>query len=94
MVGPSLLTIVTTIGATPSVLVDIQGSVDNTDWWNIPYADAATPTTVAVAQLAAITTAATFRKILPGYYPWRFMRLLYTANTNVTVTATVVAFPG
>lgn len=90
-VGPALLTLVTTIGATPTVTIDIQGSADNVDWWDVPYADIATPTTIAVAQLV-ITTAATFRKILQPQAPWRYLRLLYSANTNVTTTATLFAF--
>lgn len=90
-VGPALLTIVTTIGATPTVTVDIQGSVDLVDWWNVAYADQATPTVVAIAALV-ITTAATFRKILQAQQPWRYLRLNYSANTNVTVTATLWPF--
>lgn len=90
-VGPALLTIVTTVGATPTVTVDIQGSADGVDWWDVPYADAATPTTVAVAALT-ITTAATFHKILQPQAPWRYLRLLYSANTNVTITATLFPF--
>jgi hypothetical protein len=92
--GSSLLTVVTTIGATPSVLIDIQGSADLTDWWNVPYADIATPGTVTVAQLGPVTTATTLRKILSGYIPWRFLRLNYSSNTNVTLTATIFCFPG
>lgn len=87
--GAALLTIVTTVGATPTVTVDIQGSVDGADWWNVPYADVATPTTVSVAQLAPITTATTNRKILQPNAPWRYLRLNYTANTNVTLTVSV-----
>ena len=90
-VGPALLTIVTTIGATPTVTIDIQVSADGVDWWNVPYADIATPGTVAVAALV-VTTATTLRKIIQSQIPYRYLRLNYSANTNVTITATLFAF--
>lgn len=91
-VGPALLTIVATVGATPTVTIDVQGSADLVDWWDVPYADIATPTTIAVAALT-IVTASTVRKILQPEAPWRYLRLLLSANTNVTLTsATLFAF--
>ena len=91
-VGPALLTIVTTVGSTPTVTIDIQGSADGVDWWNVPYADIATPGTVAVASLV-VTTATTNRKIIQPQVPYRFLRLNLSANTNVTIaTATLFAF--
>lgn len=84
--GPALVQIVSTIGATPTVTVAIEGSLDGTTWFSIPYSDPATPDTVAVATFA-ITTATTTRKYLQANRPWRFMRLNYSANTNVTLTA-------
>jgi hypothetical protein len=88
-VGPALLTIVSTVGATPSVLVDIQGSADGTDWFNVAYATQAAPETPTVVQVGPITTAVTSRFILRPDQPWRFLRLNYSANTNVTLTATL-----
>lgn len=87
---PCLLEITTTVGATPTVTVDVQGSADGVTWWNVPYAEVATPQTFAVAALV-ITTAGTRRLILPRDVPWRFLRLSYSANTNVTVTSAKVA---
>jgi hypothetical protein len=89
--GPALLKITTTIGATPTVTIAVEGSVDGTNWFNIAYADSATPTTVAVATFA-ITTATTVYKLLQVDQPWRFVRLTYSANTNVTSTADVWTF--
>lgn len=89
--GPALLKITTTIGATPTVTIAIEGSADGTNWFNIPYADSATPTTIAVATFA-ITTATTVYKLLQVDQPWRFVRLTYSANTNVTSTADVWTF--
>lgn len=88
---PSLLEITTAVGATPTVTINVEGSVDGVTWWNVAYSELATPQTYAVAALV-ITTAGTRRLILPPNYPWRFLRLSMSANTNVTVTADVTVF--
>lgn len=93
LVGPAYLTIVTTVGATPTVTVDIQGSVDASDWWVPSYAALSAPETPIVTTPAAtITTATTNRFILRPWQPWRYLRLNYSANTNVTITATLYVF--
>ena len=90
--GPALLEIVSTIGATPSVTVNIQGSVDGVNFFNIPYCEVATPETPSVASFA-ITTATTTRKILRPNHPWRFIKFVLSANTNVTIaSATLYQF--
>ena len=89
--GPALLTIVTTVGATPTVTVAIEGSADGSDWFSVAYSTTAAPETVAVATFA-ITSAATTRMILRPNHPWRYLRLTYSANTNVTSTATLAVF--
>jgi hypothetical protein len=73
--------ITSAIGATPTVTVNIQGSVDGTNFFNIPYALVATPETLTIAAIT-ITTAVT----TPNQ-AWRFLQLVYSANTNVTLTA-------
>ncbi|MEV0963266.1 hypothetical protein AB0J25_11870 [Streptomyces sp. NPDC049910] len=88
---PALLTITTTVGATPTCTYAIEGSADGVDWFPVSYADAATPETPAVATFD-ITTETTARKILRTGQPWRFLRLTYSANTNVTNTADVAIF--
>lgn len=88
---PALLTIVTTVGATPTCTYAIEGSADGVGWFAVAYADPTTPETPAVATFA-ITTATTTRKILRADQPWRFLRLTYSANTNVTNTADVHVF--
>jgi hypothetical protein len=87
----SLLTIVTTVGATPTCTYAIEGSVDGVDWWPVAYADFATPETMSVATFV-ITTATTSRKIMRQHHPWRFLRITYSANTNVTSTADLWVF--
>jgi hypothetical protein len=89
--NPALLTLVTTVGATPTLTVAIEGSADGVTFFNIGYALPATPETVAVANVV-ITTATTSRYILRANQPWRYLRLTYSLNTNVTVTASVVVF--
>jgi hypothetical protein len=87
----ALLDIVSTVGATPTVTVNVLGSADGINYWNIPYSLPAAPATLAVAALT-ITTAATTRLLLAAGYPWRFLKLNYSANTNVTLTANAWIF--
>ncbi|WP_460067380.1 hypothetical protein [Streptomyces sp. YKOK-I1] len=88
---PALLAITTAVGATPTCTYAIEGSADGTNWFAVSYAAPATPDTGAVATFA-ITTAGTTLKILRPDQPWRFLRLTYSANTNVTNTADVTVF--
>lgn len=84
---PGAIVITTTIGATPTVTVNIQGSADGSAFYNIPYALVATPSTFVVAALT-ITTAVTTTYLLQVDQAWRYLKLVYSANTNVTITAT------
>lgn len=88
----ALLEVITTVGATPSLTFDIQGSCDGTNFFNVAYATAAAPETATVATPAAITTATTTRFIMRKDQPWRFLRLNITANVNVTVSANLYQF--
>lgn len=87
----AMLAITTTVGATPTCTYAIEGSADGTNWFAVSYADPATPDTGAVATFA-LTSAGTTLKILRPDQPWRFLRLTYSANTNVTNTADVTVF--
>lgn len=86
--GPVVIEITSTVGATPTVTVAIEGSMDGGDWYPIPYRD----TPIAADSLAtfAITTATLTRKFLPVDHAWRYVRLNYSANTNVTLSAEVL----
>jgi hypothetical protein len=88
--GPCLLKVTTTVGATPTVTVNIVGSMDGTNFYNVAYALIATPETIAVAAIT-ITSATTNYYVLRANQPWRYVKLVYSANTNVTLT--VDAFP-
>jgi VCBS repeat-containing protein len=81
------IVITSTVGATPTVTVNIQGSVDGTNFFNIPYSLVATPKTFVVTAIT-ITTAVTTTYLLQETIPFRFVKLVYSANTNVTLTAT------
>lgn len=84
--NPGALTILSAIGATPTVKVDIQGSVDGTNFFNIPYALAATARTFILTQIT-ITTATTNTYFLQELVPWNYLKCVYSSNTNVTLTA-------
>lgn len=84
---PGAIVITSAIGATPTVTVNIQGSADGSAWFNIPYALVATPSTFVVAAIT-ITTAVTTTYLLQANQPWVYVKLVYSANTNVTLTAT------
>lgn len=88
MRGSCLLKITSTVGATPTVTVNIQGSADGTNFYNVAYALSASPETVAVSAIT-ITSATTGYYILRPNHPWRFVKLVMSANTNVTLTSDV-----
>jgi len=85
--GPASVVLTTTVGGTPTVTVKILGSVDGTNFYNVAYSLVATPETVAVANIT-VTTATTTTYLLRPNHSWRFLKLNYSANTNVTSTAT------
>ena len=89
--GPATLKIVSTIGATPTVTVNIQGSVDGTNWFNVPYSTTAAPSTFVLTALT-ITTAVTSHYYLQPTYGWRYLKLVMSANTNVTLTSDLWVF--
>lgn len=78
--------ITSAIGATPTVTVNIQGSVNGSQWFNVPYSLVATPRTFVLTAVT-ITTAVTTSYLLQENIPYRFLKLVLSANTNVTLTA-------
>jgi len=83
--GPAILTIVTTIGATPTATYQVEGSLDNSAWNPLSSADSATPT-VFTTSTFVITTATTTVRIINPDVPWRYIRVTISAVTNVTST--------
>lgn len=86
--GSCLLKIDSVAGATPTVTVSLLGSADGTNFYNIAYANSATPETAAVATFAITTTTTGYYILRPGH-PWRFFKINMSANTNVTLTSNV-----
>jgi len=84
-VGPALLRIVTTIGATPTCTYAVEGSNDGAAYFPVQYADSASPQTLVITTFV-ITTATTVRLLIPVNLPVRFLRVTYSLNTNVTNT--------
>lgn len=87
--GPGALVISNVGTGSPTVNVDIQGSVDNINFFNVGYALVATPTTAAVAQIAITATATTTYLLLPDQ-AWRYLRVV--TSTVVTETYTVTYY--
>jgi hypothetical protein len=81
------LVITSAVGATPTVTVNIRGSVDGVNWVNIPYSAENTFSATWVTTALTITTAKTGFYVLQPGMGWRMLKLVYSANTNVTLTA-------
>lgn len=81
--GPAQVIITTTVGATPTCTYLLEGSLDGAAWVAQEYADSATPTVKTTATFV-ITTATTKTLIVSDNVAWRFLRLTYSLNTNVT----------
>lgn len=80
-----LVRMTSTVGATPTATIALQGSKDNTTWFAVDYSDSATPSVYTQATFA-ITTAATIQKMIRPHQNFKFIRFNMTANTNVTIT--------
>jgi hypothetical protein len=81
-----VLRIVSTIGATPTVTVNILGSNDGISFFNIPYSPLAAVAGQWTFAAIVITTAVTSLYSLMAGQEWRFIKLNMSANTNVTLT--------
>ena len=87
--GPShkggAVRIVTAAGATPTCTYLIEVSVDGSVWTAATWADVSTPTVDSTATFVITTTGVT-TKIVKQPAFWRFIRVTYSANTNVVNT--------
>lgn len=84
-VGPGAVVIASTAGTT--VTVNILGSADGTNFYNVAYALVATPDTTTVAALT-ITTTVTTSYLLKADQAWDYLKLNLSANTGMTLTCT------
>lgn len=85
-----VLRIVSTVGATPTVTVNIKGSVDGTQFYNVPYSVlASAPNGYTVAPLTITTATTAYYVLMPGQ-SWVYLKLVMSANTNVTLTTDIL----
>lgn len=91
VLSAALIRITTAVGATPTCTYVVEGSADNVNWVPAAIADPATPETMSVATFT-ITTAGVTLKIVRPNHPWRYLRMTYSANTNVTNTADIFVY--
>jgi hypothetical protein len=84
----ALVRLVTTIGLTPTCTYSIKGSEDGTNFTALSVADASTPTTFS-ASTFIVTTANTFVKLVKPGQRYRYLKVTYSLNTNVTNTVDV-----
>jgi hypothetical protein len=83
---PPILRIVSTIGATPTVTVNIMGSVDGVTFSNVFYSPLAAIAGLYTNAAIVITTAVTSLYALAPGAPWNFLKVVMSLNTNVTLT--------
>ena len=81
----------TTIGATPTCTYALQGSNDQSTWSQLTTALSTTPATF-ISTTFVLTTAGTIFYYIRPSQPFRYVRVLYSANTNVTNTADLIVF--
>ena len=84
-------------GATPTVTVTVQGSVDAafTSPVTLSIADSATPQTFSAAAFIVTTASAwTVYKVVQPHQNYQFLRVNYSLNTNVTALAADVWYMG
>lgn len=87
---PPVLRIVSAVGATPTVTVQILASFDGTNWFRCPYQSiGAAPGAWSVADLVITSAATGLYALMPGQ-GWNFLKLNMSANTNVTLTSDVL----
>jgi hypothetical protein len=85
-----VLRIVSTVGATPTVTINIRGSVDGVTFYNVPYSPLASAAGDWVTAPLVITTAATAYYVLMPGRAWNYLKLVMSANTNVTLTTDIL----
>lgn len=88
--GPVGLVIANVRTASGTTTLTIQGSADGTNWYAIPYALVATPSTFVVTALTLTTTATTTYLLQPDQ-AWMYLRTLMASTTDESVTVT--AYP-
>lgn len=60
----------------------IQGSADNVNWWNAPYALVGTPTTFVATAITVASTESAGYIMQPGI-PWRYLNVAVSGNSGI-----------
>lgn len=77
--------VVEAVGATPTVTYKWQGSIDNTNWYDLPYVtDASDTISQATRVVTAVGATVNYADTANGARKFKWVRLVTTANTNVT----------
>ena len=92
------IAITSVIGTAPVTnLVDIQGSIDGVNWFNVIYTALTTPQTAIAGTQLTITTATTTNYLLPNAntpatngQTWRYFKLKFSSSTNIIMSASLV----
>jgi hypothetical protein len=90
--GGAVVLAATIGGSTHTSKVDIQGSADGINWFNIPYSLVATPRTFVITQLTVATTVTT-TYLLQELIFWRFLWLAFSTSNNIAFNPTVTVVP-
>lgn len=85
---PLLVRVVTTIGLTPTCTYAIEGSTDNTTFAALEFADLSDPLTFGTSTFILTTETTVVKLVKPGQ-KFRYLRTVYSLNTNVTNTVDV-----
>lgn len=80
-----IVRIITVVGSTPTCTYALEVSTDGETFTAATYADIDTPDT-DTTDTFALTTATIAQKIIKDNGAWRYFRVTYSANTNVTNT--------
>jgi len=88
MARPAVLRITTTVGATPTCTYQIEGSPDGISFHPLATYDTSGAANATGATFTVTTATSTWR-VVPVDTPWSFLRITYSANTNVTNTADI-----
>lgn len=89
--APALLKITTAVGLTPTCTYLIEGSADGANWFPLPWIDTAAAIAGSVATFL-LTAAGTVYRTIPAGYPWRYLRVTFSINTNTTNTVDIWVF--
>lgn len=88
-VSPAVVQVNATAGATPTCTYAVQGSLDGTNWFNLPTIK---PDDGSSAATFVITSTSVVHRLVQGTFPWRYLKVVMSANTNVTNTTNIYTY--